>query len=188
MGFYVEARRIGHRYPRSCTQFLPTFTDTLPLGPIADLAIFPSVPSKCSSAVRLLGRTAEISIPQTRAVAASGVLQNRWSDTHLQFHEESGMYVQPYLHFDGCAEEALEFYRKAIGAEVLMVLRMNEAPEQPPPGTIPPGNEQKIMHAEFRVGDSTILASDGYCHGQTNFHGITPTPTETSTPCSTAAK
>lgn len=91
------------------------------------------------------------------------------------------MYVHPYLHFDGCTEEALEFYRKAIGAEVLMLLRMNEAPEQPPPGTIPPGNEHKIMHAEFKVGDSTILASDGYCHGQTNFQGITLTlhvPTE----------
>jgi PhnB protein len=91
------------------------------------------------------------------------------------------MYVQPYLHFDGCTEEALAFYRQAIGAEVTMLLRMNEAPEQPPPGTIPPGNEKKIMHAAFKVGDSTILASDGYCHGKAAFQGVTLTlhvPTE----------
>jgi PhnB protein len=70
-------------------------------------------------------------------------------------------FVQPYLFFNGSCEEAIEFYRKAIGAEVEMMMRFKESPEQPPPGAVPPGVENKIMHSSFRVGQTTVMASDG---------------------------
>jgi PhnB protein len=82
------------------------------------------------------------------------------------------MLVQPYVSFDGRCEEALEFYRKALGAEVTMVVRFKEMPEPAPPGMIPPGSENKIMHCRFKVGDSIILAADGRCGGQAKFHGF----------------
>jgi len=82
------------------------------------------------------------------------------------------MQVQPYLNFDGRCEEALEFYRKALGAEVAMLMRFKDNPE-PQPGMTSPGSENKVMHASFRIGDSTIMASDGRCTGQSKFQGIT---------------
>ena len=82
------------------------------------------------------------------------------------------MQVQPYLFFDGRAEEAINFYRKAVGAEIIMVLRFKEAPEPHQPSMIPPGAENKVMHAAFRIGQSTVLASDGHCKGKPNFQGF----------------
>ena len=79
------------------------------------------------------------------------------------------MQVQPYLFFDGRAEEALEFYRTKLGAEVQMMMRFKENPE---PSTNPPGSGEKVMHASFRIGDSTILASDGNCTGRPTFNGV----------------
>jgi len=79
------------------------------------------------------------------------------------------MQVQPYLNFDGRCEEALEFYRRALGAEVTMMMRFKDSPEK---GGIPPGAENKIMHSSFRIGDSTLNASDSHCKGNTNFQGI----------------
>ncbi|MGE5171670.1 MAG: VOC family protein, partial [Rudaea sp.] len=73
------------------------------------------------------------------------------------------MQVQPYLFFDGRCEEAIEFYRKALGAEVQMVMRYKDSPEPPPPGMVPPGSENKVMHASLRIGDSIVMASDGRC-------------------------
>ena len=82
------------------------------------------------------------------------------------------MHIQPYLFFDGRCEEALEFYGKKLGADVTMLIRFKESPEPPQPGMVPPGSEDKVMHASFRVGDSTIMASDGRCLGQPNFQGF----------------
>jgi len=82
------------------------------------------------------------------------------------------MNVQPHLCFEGRCDEALEFYRKALGAEVQFLLRFNEMPGGCPPGSIAPGTENKVMHACVRIGDSTIMASDGRCTGKANFHGI----------------
>jgi PhnB protein len=82
------------------------------------------------------------------------------------------MLVQPYLNFDGRTEEALEFYRRALGAEVTMLMRFKDMPEPPQPGTVPPGAENKVLHASFRIGDSTVLASDSHCTGRTNFQGF----------------
>jgi PhnB protein len=82
------------------------------------------------------------------------------------------MNVQPYLSFEGRCEEAIEFYKKALGAEVLQMMRFKDHPAPQPPGMIQPGTEQKVMHASLRVGEATLMASDGRCMGQTNFHGI----------------
>lgn len=82
------------------------------------------------------------------------------------------MMVQSYLFFDGRCEEAIDFYRKALGAEVTMMMRYKESPEAPPPGMVPPGSEDKIMHAAFTVGDSTVMASDGNCAGKPEFKGF----------------
>jgi PhnB protein len=82
------------------------------------------------------------------------------------------MYVQPYLSFNGQCEEALEFYRKSLGAEVTQLMRFKDSPEPHPPGMLPPGTENKIMHASFRIGDTTLMASDGMCTGTSSFGGI----------------
>lgn len=81
------------------------------------------------------------------------------------------MKVQPYLFFDGRCEEALEFYRKALGAELLMMMRFSESPDPLPPGMIAPGSENKILHASMRIGDSEVMASDGCCTGKPEFKG-----------------
>ncbi len=82
------------------------------------------------------------------------------------------MKTEPYLVFEGRCEEALEFYKRALGAEVNMLLRYRDSPEPPPPGRLPPGSENKVMHANLRIGDTTLLASDGMCSGQPGFHGF----------------
>ena len=69
--------------------------------------------------------------------------------------------VEPYLFFGGRCNEALEFYRTAVGAQIDMVMRYKESPTPMPPGSIPPGFEDKVMHASFRIGDCRIMASDG---------------------------
>jgi PhnB protein len=82
------------------------------------------------------------------------------------------MQVQPYLFFDGRCEEAVEFYRRALGAEVTMLMRFKDSPEAPQPGMVPPGSENKVMHSSLRIGDTTVLASDGQCLGQPSFQGF----------------
>ena len=82
------------------------------------------------------------------------------------------MLVQTYLSFEGRCEEALEFYKKALGAKVTMVSRFKDMPQPVPPGMVPPGAENKVMHASFQVGDTTILAADGRCQGQPSFQGF----------------
>ena len=82
------------------------------------------------------------------------------------------MSIQPYLFFAGRADEAVAFYKKVFGAEPQMLLRYNECPDPLPPGAVPPGWEDKVMHMSFRIGDTTILASDGKCQGQPAFDGF----------------
>ena len=82
------------------------------------------------------------------------------------------MQIQPYLFFDGRCEEAVEFYKRTLSAEVEMLMRFKDSPEPQPPGMIPPGSENKIMHASLRLGDTTVMASDGRCTGQTSFQGF----------------
>jgi len=80
--------------------------------------------------------------------------------------------VQPYLFFDGRCEKAIEFYRRALGAEVQMLMRFKDSPEPPQPGCQPSGSENKVMHAQFSVGETLILASDGRCTGKPSFQGF----------------
>jgi PhnB protein len=82
------------------------------------------------------------------------------------------MLVQPYLFFDGRCEEAIEFYKQALGAEVTMLLRFKESPEPPQPGMVPPGSDEKVMHSSFRIGGATVMASDGMCNGKPSFQGF----------------
>lgn len=82
------------------------------------------------------------------------------------------MHVQSYLFFNGQCEEAVEFYKQALGAEVIMLMRFKESPDVPPPGMIPDGWDDKVMHSSFRIGETTVMASDGSSQGQSNFHGF----------------
>ena len=82
------------------------------------------------------------------------------------------MKVEPYLFFDGRCEEAIEFYRKTLGVEVQMLMRYKDSPEPAQPGMVPPGAENKIMHATLRIGDTTVMASDGHCTGKPKFDGF----------------
>ena len=84
------------------------------------------------------------------------------------------MQVQPYLFFDGRCEEAIEFYKRALGAEVEMLMRFKDSPEPPQSdgcaGAAVSGD--KVMHASFRIGETVLMASDGNCQGKPNFQGI----------------
>ena len=82
------------------------------------------------------------------------------------------MQVEPYLDFDGRCEEALEFYRRAIGGEITSLMRFGDSPDPCPDGMLPPGSEGKVMHAVFRAGTSTFMASDGRCSGRPDFKGV----------------
>ena len=82
------------------------------------------------------------------------------------------MKVEPYLFFNGHCEEAMLFYQQAIGAEVIFQMRMDESPTPTQPGSLPPGFENKIMHASLRIGDSTVMVSDGNSDMQPSFKGF----------------
>jgi PhnB protein len=79
--------------------------------------------------------------------------------------------VQPYLFFGGRCEEALEFYRTAIGAQVEFLMRYKDSPEPLPPGMLPSGFENKVMHTTFRIGGTALMASDG-CEEGPGFDGF----------------
>jgi PhnB protein len=81
------------------------------------------------------------------------------------------MQIQPYLFFEGRCDEAIEFYRSAVGAEVSMLMRFKEAPPSDQ-GMMAPGTGDKVMHAAVKIGDSTVLMSDGRCGGSTAFAGF----------------
>jgi PhnB protein len=82
---------------------------------------------------------------------------------------EKAMQVQPYLMFEGRCDEALKFYQAAIGAEIQMLMRFKESPDQ---SMVSPEAKEKIMHACMRIGDSRVLASDGNCSGSPAFNGV----------------
>lgn len=79
--------------------------------------------------------------------------------------------ITPYLFFAGRCEEALNFYREALGAQIEMVMRFNESPEPPPPGMLQAGFENKVMHASLQVGGVRLMASDG-CDDKSKFDGF----------------
>lgn len=79
--------------------------------------------------------------------------------------------VQPYLCFDGKCEEAVEFYKAALGAQLNMLMRYQDSPEPPPPGC-GPQDPNKVMHAQFQIGETVIMASDGRATGKPKFEGF----------------
>ncbi len=79
------------------------------------------------------------------------------------------MNVNAYLFFDGKCEEALDFYKSKLGAQVTALMRFKEAPDQ---SQMQPGSLEKVMHSEFNVGDTKVMASDGYCTGAPKFEGF----------------
>jgi PhnB protein len=79
------------------------------------------------------------------------------------------MQVQPYLFFDGRCDEALEFYKKTLGAKVEMLMRFKECPDSE---GCPVGGAEKVMHSSFKIGDTTVMASDGHCTGNPTFQGF----------------
>lgn len=82
--------------------------------------------------------------------------------------------VQSYLNFNGRCEEALEYYRQALDAEVTGLMRFKDSPEPCPSGSV---SADKVMHSCFRIGDTTIMASDGQCSGEAAFAGFSLTVT-----------
>jgi PhnB protein len=81
------------------------------------------------------------------------------------------MKIEPYLSFEGRCEEAIEFYKQALGAQVEMLMRFKDSPEPPPPDC-PPSPPEGIMHASLMVGESRLMLSDGMNEGTAQFKGI----------------
>jgi len=82
------------------------------------------------------------------------------------------MKIDPYLFFDGRCEEAIAFYESALGAELQMKMRYSDSPEPTPPGMLPPGSENKIMHASMLVKGAVLMLADGHCGGNPKFEGF----------------
>ena len=80
--------------------------------------------------------------------------------------------IEPYIFFEGRGEEAIEFYKQALGAQVEMIMRYGESPEPPPPDIVKPGSENKIMHSSILVDGQRIMISDGGCSGQSKIGGF----------------
>src|ERR1700753_534428 len=85
---------------------------------------------------------------------------------------EALMHALSYLFFDGRTEEALAFYEKAIGITDKAVMKFSQSPDQ---NSIPPNGKDKVMHAQFKIGDTTIFGSDGECRGAAKFDGFSIT-------------
>jgi PhnB protein len=92
--------------------------------------------------------------------------RNSWA-CHPNGGKVEIMQIQPYLFFNGRCEEAIDFYRTAVGAEATMLMRYKDSPEPTSHGA-----PEKVMHASLRIGDTTVLVSDGQCSGQLNFQGF----------------
>jgi PhnB protein len=84
------------------------------------------------------------------------------------------MNIQPYLSLDGRSQEAIDFYKEAVGAKVEMVMHFKDAPPEMQ-AQIKPGTQDKIMHACIKVGDTPVFLSDGSCNGNATFSGVTLT-------------
>ena len=81
------------------------------------------------------------------------------------------MKVQAYITFGGRCEEALEFYKQSIDAEVSGLMRWKESPDKSMKG--PPGWEEKVMNVSFRIGETHLMADDGMSPATPEFKGMT---------------
>jgi PhnB protein len=89
------------------------------------------------------------------------------------------VHIQTYLYFDGRCEEALEFYGRVLGAEIVTLMRFKDSTVPPDPELCPPevNIDDKVMHVSFRIGDTNLMASDGRCAGRPDFRGFSLTIT-----------
>lgn len=62
--------------------------------------------------------------------------------------------IQPYLSFAGNCEEAINFYKDALGGEILYIQRYGDSPMK---GKAP---DDKVMHCTLKVGETHIMACD----------------------------
>lgn len=85
--------------------------------------------------------------------------------------------IQPYLFYRGLCEEAIEHYKAKLGAEVVMLLRFKDNPDRPPPEKVPASMDDRVMHAEIKVGGASILLSDGMMSGPCDFNCMSLTMT-----------
>src|SRR5882672_9522761 len=83
--------------------------------------------------------------------------------------KEEAMQVQPYLFFDGRCDEAIDFYKKTLGAEIGMLMRWKDAPDK---SMATPTNADKVMHASLKLGETRVMASDGRNSGKPKFEGF----------------
>ena len=81
------------------------------------------------------------------------------------------MQIQPYLFFEGRCEEAIDFYRRTLGADTVMLMRWKDCPEPAQPGMTPPSPE-KIMHARIKIGETVVMLADGMCQTQVSYQGF----------------
>ncbi|WP_424195087.1 VOC family protein [Ampullimonas aquatilis] len=81
------------------------------------------------------------------------------------------MQLIPYLFFEGRCEEAVEFYGKVLGAEIVTLMRYKDNPE-PNECVMQPEIENKIMHMSLRIGNMTLMASDGMVNAPPKFQGF----------------
>ncbi len=93
--------------------------------------------------------------------------RNSLAPIHFNYRKIRTVQIQPYLFYNGRCDEAIEFYRAAIGAEVTFLMRYKESPEP-----TSHGDPEKVMHATLRIGDTPVYVSDGQCTGQLNFQGF----------------
>lgn len=79
------------------------------------------------------------------------------------------MQVQPYLFFHGRADEAIAFYQRAVGAQLGVLMRYEEAPGPTP---VPDGWQDKVMHASLQIGETEVFLSDGRGEHNAAFNGF----------------
>ena len=79
------------------------------------------------------------------------------------------MPILPYLFFDGRCDEAIEFYKNALGAKIEMLMRWKDNPDK---SMCTPNNQDKVMHSQFSIGDARVMASDGRNTGKPEFKGF----------------
>src|SRR5947207_15977966 len=108
-------------------------------------------------------------VRRQRSEVRGGLTSMKRAPSRIMSISNSNTSVQPYLFFGGRCEEALDFYRNAVGAEVQMLTRFKESPE---PHGLPDCFDDKIMHATVRIGKTTLMASDGQCEGNQDFEGF----------------
>lgn len=77
--------------------------------------------------------------------------------------------IQPYVFFRGRCEEAIEYYKRTLGAEVVMLMRFKDNPDNPAPGTMPADLDDRVMHAQLRIAGADLMMSDGMKSGAVDF-------------------